>query len=144
MITSFIIGNMEEEYIKDVMVKSGGGHQPVHAKRLSNKHPLFQKLVPYRWNPSRHRGKRSITVVASVYNWIASGRELKEGEQVYHIDGNKLNDNIDNLVALTIQEKCKLIRFMQDYKKVNLPKGLIEAYIELLRLKTKGERISNE
>ena len=134
---------MKEEDIKDVMVKSGGGHAPVHAKRLKPSHPLFQKLVPYRWNPSRHKGKRSITVVTSIYNWVAAGREIKEGEQIYHIDGNKLNDDIGNLIALTSQEKCRLIRFMQDYKNVPLPKGLIETYIELLRLNTKikeGER----
>ena len=141
--TSSIIGTMEDGDIRDVMVKSGGGHTPVHAKRIKASHPLFQKLIPHRWNPGRHAGKRSITVVTSVYNWIAAGRELKQGQHIYHIDGDKFNDDIDNLIALTVQEKCKLIKFMQNYKNVKLPKGLIETYIELLRLNTKiteGER----
>lgn len=125
------------ENIEDVMVKSGGGHEPIHAKRLKPEHPLFNKLIPYRWNPSRHVGKKSITVVTSIYNWIAAGREIKEGQQIYHLDGNKLNDSIDNLVALTVQEKCTLIGFIRNYKGIELPKGLVEAYIELLRLNTK-------
>ena len=130
---------MEDE-IKDVMVKSGGGHELIPAKRLSVKHPLFQKLFPYRWNPGRHGGKKSITVVRSVFNWLMAGRKINKGEHIYHIDGNKHNDDIENLVALTVTEQCRLMGFMNKYKGVPLPKGLVETYIELLRLNTKREQ----
>lgn len=134
------------EDIKDIMVKSGGGHEPIHAKRLKKTHPLFDKLFPYRWNPKRHNGARSITVVTSVYNWITSGREIKEGQRIYHIDGNNHNDNIDNLVALTSEEQCKLMAMLHNKKNkgVKFPKGLVETYIELIRLNIKLKGREND
>lgn len=36
------------------------------------------------------------------------GRSLKPGEIVHHIDGNKRNNNPDNLVVMTQSEHCRL------------------------------------
>ncbi len=36
------------------------------------------------------------------------GRKLKHGEEIHHIDGNKLNNSIDNLQLLTTAEHRKL------------------------------------
>lgn len=39
---------------------------------------------------------------------VAIGRRLKRKEHVHHKDGNKLNNNIDNLVLLTASEHARL------------------------------------
>ena len=36
------------------------------------------------------------------------GRKLKHGEEIHHIDGNKLNNSIENLQLLTTAEHRKL------------------------------------
>jgi len=38
------------------------------------------------------------------------GRKLKKGEEVHHIDGNKMNNSIENLMLLTIDEHKKFHR----------------------------------
>lgn len=38
------------------------------------------------------------------------GRKLKRGEEVHHIDGNKMNNDIDNLILLSIEEHKKFHR----------------------------------
>ena len=36
------------------------------------------------------------------------GRKLKHGEEVHHIDGNKLNNDINNLVVLSTADHKKI------------------------------------
>lgn len=38
------------------------------------------------------------------------GRKLKKGEVVHHIDGNKTNNNINNLQLMTAKEHSKMHR----------------------------------
>ena len=129
--------------VRDVMVRSGGGHKPIHAKHIPPEHPLFKKLFPYRWNPKRYVGKGAIRVTTSIYNWISAGKEIREGEHIYHLNGDSLDDNIDNLIALTEEEKCKVISVFKNWrngKNCRYPKELVEAYIVLIRLnKLRGE-----
>lgn len=47
------------------------------------------------------------------------GRYLEKNEDVHHIDGDKLNNSIDNLVALTKSEHTKLHHRQRKAKVVN-------------------------
>lgn len=38
------------------------------------------------------------------------GRKLKPGEEIHHIDGNKMNNSINNLMLLTMEEHKKFHR----------------------------------
>lgn len=135
---------MDDSYVEDTMVQSGGGHNYIHAKRLTREHPLYEKFIDFRWNPSKYTGKRRLVVTTATYNWITSGREIKKGQRIYHLDGDNLNDDLDNLIALPVAEGMLLCSFLKklDYKKVN--PEIIDIYLRYIRLKIKiGERIND-
>jgi len=46
-------------------------------------------------------GENRNWVPYSKYLWMMAGRKLKVGEFIHHIDGNSLNDNLDNYMAVT-------------------------------------------
>ena len=78
-------------------------NKEINAKALNNgylcfydkEHPLATKACQYRIFLHRH--------IAS----LKVGRWLSTEEQVHHIDGNKLNNNPDNLEVLTCSEHAK-------------------------------------
>ena len=42
------------------------------------------------------------------YIWKKKYGKILKGDVIHHIDGNKLNDNIENLVAISVSEHMKL------------------------------------
>ena len=72
-------------------------------------HEYFDKLYRYRFHgPHKGSGNYRISVPKSIYNWITAGREIPEGYRLLHINGNNLDDNIDNLRLCTRSEISKL------------------------------------
>ena len=134
----FLYNVIMDKYIEDVMLKPGGSatkgeSQLVHGKKIWKEHPLYSKLYPYRCRKYRH-AVNYITVVNSIYNWILAGNQLNKGERVIHIDGNSLNDSIDNLIALTGREQWALYGFVHNKRDI-LPVQLIKAYIKVAQVK---------
>lgn len=131
---------------KEVMVQRGGNQIYVHAVRITKEHPLFETLKQYRWNPSKYKGKSVIIVTRANYNWLSAGRTIAENENLIHINGNLLDDRLENLAPLTASERRQYAYFNKQYNDVQLPLSLLKAYISILKLKshTKGERMTKK
>lgn len=69
-------------------------------------------------------------------------RPLKPKEQVHHIDGNILNNNIENLEAVTHDQHWRITKAMQEEKHYN--RGYKAAIRDILRiLKEENIEINN-
>ena len=64
------------------------------------------KVYP-RFTRGKYKGKFVHQVVMET--WL--GRPLVDGEAVHHIDGDKTNNDIDNLALMTLSGHARLHRF---------------------------------
>lgn len=126
-----------EKYIEDFMIRPGGSHKVgenrlVHGKRIWKKHPLFDKFYPYRCRKG-DSASRYIIVTKAVYNWIIAGNSLSKNECIIHLDGDRLNDDIENLEALSKKENLALNGFIATRR--GLPVQFIKTYIKILKVR---------
>lgn len=52
-------------------------------------------------------------------------RKLKEGEQIHHVDGDKLNFNPDNLIVMSKEDHKKIEYNIRHHKNLNLASDII-------------------
>jgi len=90
------------------------GHKNVTEWAKKNIHPRLTKgsgltTDGYVWiyakNPAHHNNQMKIHIYLME---TKIGRKIKRGEVVHHIDGNKLNNCLENLQLLTISEHNKI------------------------------------
>lgn len=130
------IGNFKTKYHLKSGTKGGcfqKGHVPMN-KGQKVSADIYEKMAPTMFRkgsmPPNHRpvGSERINVdgyveikVAEPNKWRAKhrvvyeeyhGEEVKKGEVVIFLDGNRLNFEVDNLIKLT---RAELVRYNQDH-----------------------------
>lgn len=95
-----------------VSIKNGKGSGPNLKKKAvttKNGYSYSKDLNSYKVTGTRARRKLEHTDVMEKH----LGRELNKYEVIHHIDGNKLNNNIDNLFLTNASEHRKLHRDLE-------------------------------
>lgn len=73
---------------------------------------------------SKSIGKKRIRL--HIYIWTRANGEIAKGMQVHHVDGNKLNNNLDNLSIMTASEHLKHHRsILNEDQKQTMKKNLL-------------------
>jgi len=111
----------KEEKILHIM-KGGSLHIDREGRvwRIVNNHEKYEiKTFPGAVEPPRvsgvYQGKQTRCLIYRLV-WAYFNGPILEGKVIHHIDGNRFNNHIDNLVCVTIQEHVAL-----HYKK---PRGV--------------------
>lgn len=105
-------------------------HRPVGSERICTKNGYILVKIdePDPYTPAKTRWKAKHVVV-----WEKENGEIPKGRLLFFIDGNPLNNNINNLIAIT---RAELLYLNQNgYKE--LPAELKPSMLSLAKLETK-------
>lgn len=132
------LNKYNDERLLDISKKSSEQMHREYANGTRDKNKIVEKanearrkkgLDKFKTNPSMHVSKRGYLMIyvpgrGNVkyhhYIWEQKYGKLPKGMHLHHIDGNRLNNKIENLQLLTPSEHCKLhFKHTQQYLKKN-------------------------
>jgi hypothetical protein len=95
---------IEQEYAAGLIPVGNNGSNELGTRRVHNGYIAVKVAT--------HKGNKNVMAEHRYLMEQAIGRKLERHEQVHHIDGNKTNNDLSNLVLITASQHNKLNHFI--------------------------------